>query len=153
MRRDFRTYPERNDEFRATITQQQLACVFARRAKLTDIKFVSVAVVFASIASIAILSLSFCLRMLLLITSITSLIRSISLICASLSTPSMHCSRCQCWVGDWSYVLHPLHSSPWRCNSSGCSNRRTKHTCSGLPVYPYSNCNQYCNHSPGGTFI
>ena len=28
-----------------------------------------------------------------------------------------------------------------------------KHTCSGLPVYPYSNCNQYCNHSPGGTFI
>ena len=38
------------------------------------------------------------------------------------------------WVGDWSYVLHPLHSSPWRCNSSGCSNRGTQHTCSGLPV-------------------
>ena len=48
-----------------TATETNLMSVnFARRAKLTAIKFVSVALVFASIASISILSLSFCLCML-----------------------------------------------------------------------------------------
>lgn len=64
-----------------------------------------------------------------------------------------NCNRCQCWFGNWKNVLYKMYAPSGRRNSSVCSNRRTKHSCSGLPIYYYFNCNQYSNHSSVDTFF